>query len=510
MQRPGQGPGRGMTLALGALGALGLGALLASCYSPTLVSGFDCDPANVEPRCPDGFTCNLPDQKCYRPGELPGDIDAGLPGDGGVVVIDGGTMRAQPIKVSDGRRVALGTTSTGARLAFEDPPNVANPPTAQIRAVELDNDGNVMGSPIALSNSTVKPRDRLLGEGDQIAAFGWIEYDTVDATRQELWIHAGGNTGAQQISQQVSTGKGFPFDVVVRANRAYVIYADGVGTRLMARRIDGTPGSATMLTSAATAAVIDELDATLASDGDGLLVTWHEIAPSPTTGTREEVRVARFSAGNFGQIWNTSLESVSNLQRGVLRRPRVSASSIALGVAVAWENQSTTVSRGLPYGGGGATVSPAESDFAQPQVMVLPQSSGGMLSSIQSYLFGTHRASAADDRGPLLRRRVPAFNPALPDLGSRVAGLAVVGDADRAYIAGQDGSMSGGNVFAWGSAPGWAPGGLRVNTNTDAARPEVAISRRNGGGVHVAWVENGANEGQILVQTLKADSTTAR
>jgi hypothetical protein len=105
---------------------------------------------------------------------------------------------------------------------------------------------------------------------------------------------------------------------------------------------------------------------------------------------------------------------------------------------------------------------------------------------------------------------VPAFNPALPDLGSRVAGLAVVGDADRAYIAGQDGSMSGGNVFAWGSAPGWAPGGLRVNTNTDAARPEVAISRRNGGGVHVAWVENGANEGQILVQTLKADSTTAR
>jgi len=70
--------------------------------------------------------------------------------------------------------------------------------------------------------------------------------------------------------------------------------------------------------------------------------------------------------------------------------------------------------------------------------------------------------------------------------------------------------MSSGNVFAWGSAPGWAPGGLRVNTNTDAARPEVAISRRNGGGVHVAWVENGANEGQILVQTLKADSTTAR
>ncbi|MCC6995449.1 MAG: hypothetical protein IT370_12630 [Deltaproteobacteria bacterium] len=471
---------------------------LASCYSPSLVDGFDCDPSGNQPLCPSGFTCNLADQKCYS--SLPGPGD-----DGGTIrdaaTPDGTVVPAAPIMLGRGDRVAMARTTAGARIAWQEPAQTGGTGTA-IRWVDVDNSGSHTAPQAFVQGGAA--RSGLVGAGSMVPFFGWL---TKDASSTQLTV-----TTAGSVLNLSALADDAPWAIASASTNGYAAYVrpdpnDPAKRAITLARWTGANVTRVDLESFSTR--ISALDLVAAEDSTGLLVAFVEVDDLLGTITTERLHVRRVRTSDLKQDWEATVDTDSQggpiSVDGMLRHPRLALSGRGGLVLVGYEKRLRVGAAALQYSNGDRVGSTTylEATATQPAPLALPVAGGSAGATPSALILGI----GAVLRGPLLRAGVvPAMS--VVSQGANLTSPFALGDElGNVYVMMQEGGDSGGDVKAFAMQAGWPATGLSLNSAANRGGTDHASVRRGGGGVIAAWLENVRLASEVWYQVVAADAS---
>lgn len=471
---------------------------LASCYSPSLVDGFDCDPSGNLPLCPSGFSCNLVDQKCYA--ELPGPgNDGGVPGDGATT--DGTVVAAAPIMLGRGDRVAVARTTAGARVAWQEPAQAGGTGTT-IRWVDVDNSGSHTAPQVFAQGSQL--RSGLVGAGSMVPFFGWL---TKESSSTQLTV-----TTAGSVMNLSALADDAPWAIASASTNGYAAFVRPDANDPAKRAVTiarWTGGNVTRIDLQSFSTRIRSIDLVAAEDNSGLVVAFVEVDDLLGTITTERLHVQRVRTSDLKPDWATTIDTDSQggpiSVDGLLRKPRLALSGRGGLILVGYEKRLRVGAVALQYSNGDRVGSTTylEATSTQPAPLAMPVAGGSASAPPTAIILGI----GALLRGPLVRAGVvPAMSPV--SQGVNLTSPFALGDElGNVYVMMQEGGDSGGDVKAFAMQSGWPATGLILNSAANRGGNDHASVRRGGGGVIAAWLENVRLSSEVWYQVVAADAS---
>ncbi len=469
---------------------------LASCYSPSLVDGFDCDPSGNQPLCPSGFTCNLADQKCY--GSLPA-ADGGVPGDGATT--DGTVVATAPIMLGRGDRVAVARTTAGARIAWQEPSVTPGGGTA-IRWVDVDNTGSHT-APQAFAQGG-PARTGLVGAGSMVPFFGWL---TKESSSTQLTV-----TTAGSVMNLSALADDAPWAIASASTNGYAAYVRPDPNDQSKRAITlarWTGGNVTRVDLQSFTTRIRSLDLVAAEDSTGLVVAFVEVDDLAGTITTERLHVQRVRTSDLKPDWTATIDTDSQggpvTVDGMLRHPRIALSGRGGLILVGYEKRLRVGAVALQYSNGDRAGSTTylEATSTQPAPLAMPVAGGSASATPTALILGIGGLL----RGPLVRAGVVPAVSAVSQGANLTSPFALGDELGNVYVMMQEGTDSGGDVKAFAQQSGWPATGLVLSSAANRGGTDHASVRRGGGGVIAAWLENVRLAGEVWYQVVAADAS---
>lgn len=470
---------------------------LASCYSPSLVDGFDCDPSGNQPLCPSGFTCNLADQKCYSSLPSPGD-DGGTIRDGATP--DGTVVPAAPVMLGRGDRVAVARTTAGARIAWQEPAQTGGAGTT-IRWVDVDNSGGHTAPQIFAQGS--QPRSGLVGAGSMVPFFGWL---TKESSSTQLTV-----TTAGSVMNLGALADDAPWAIASASTNGYAAYVRPDPNDPAKRAITlarWTGGNVTRIDLQSFSTRIRALDLVAAEDSSGLLVAFVEVDDLLGTITTERLHVQRVRTSDLKLDWAATIDTDTQggpvLVDGMLRHPHIALSGRGNLIVVGYEKRLRVGAVAMQYSNGDRVGSTTylEATSTQPAPLAMPV--GGSASATPTAVI---LGIGAVLRGPLVRAGVVPAMSSVSQGANLTSPFALGDELGNVYVMMQEGGDSGGDIKAFAMQSGWPATGLTLNSAANRGGTDHASVRRGGGGVIAAWLENVRLSSEVWYQVVAADAS---